>query len=596
MLDCKTTLTGLVTMGVLSLASSVEAYSLYPTNTNSCNHNQSLACWTSPFKGKVKLTTSLANGTDLANFQDFTVFKDNKDIHSVSNGSDDPLSSSQVEISRTIEVDIGTTIKLFANPIDASKSLDLNTDITIPSGLVFLGTDERKLAHVGLFVEEENKIYESSRSYVEGKYWDSLEGGYKNIDPSVIGVQDQHNLGTFLHLSNDENSSLVIQKEHVDPVAKGHADEAELDDVIEYIGYELGAHYASVPLGRTFLFPGEQKGEYGAYTGVGLIEGAAESVGIRNYQGFIDNHREFVLTNSTIIGGAVKDIPWECLEVFPRTAACDKIISDLGLDSNIKYPLISPGLLHYVLTKNPDPDGDILQGYFENMDFLLTTPDNKRLGYTPDGFVNELDPQSHFYEKDETSKRFTIENILDGAYRIELFGLCNEGALAVYGNDDQGSLISGCKDKPDDDRGDGSGDDDSGDDDSGGTDDSGDTDGSVTDDSGDDGSGETDGSGDDDSGDTDDSGDDGYGDDGSVTDDSGDDGSGDGDSGDTDSSEDDDSGNADGSGDNDSGSTDNSGTDDSVETDDSDHASVPEPSTVVALLMLGLGAMWRKKK
>lgn len=75
-------------------------------------------------------------------------------------------------------------------------------------------------------------------------------------------------------------------------------------------------------------------------------------------------------------------------------------------------------------------DKSWLQGYFDPVDFVITDPLGRRVGYTASlGELKEI-PQV-FYSGNGTFEQFLIPNAVPGMYKIELFGLNAEVIGAI---------------------------------------------------------------------------------------------------------------------------------------------------------------------
>lgn len=134
------------------------------------------------------------------------------------------------------------------------------------------------------------------------------------------------------------------------------------------------------------LAPAAQKNRdgNGRFTCVGLIEWAAEEAGHNFGQGFV-------------------------LDVFEA----------IGI-----VPLLSPQLLNYSM-KYPQVLADIdewFQGLFDPVDFMITDPLGRRLGYTATlGEINEI--PNAFYSGNGEIEQFLIPYPVPGEYQITLTGL-----------------------------------------------------------------------------------------------------------------------------------------------------------------------------
>ena len=246
--------------------------------------------------------------------------------------------------------------------------------------------------HVGLNVDD--LIYESHPGYPAGfqtppdygaSHTYHSEDGLEQVNlVKYDGVQAQHTRATFIHNATlpGPTNSPVIAFEEV-PINKILAEAMQA-----YIQTEQAAQgrFQVVDFGnfRETLSPDAQKGGKGTFTGVGLIERAAQEVGHHSGQGFIPNRLETI--------------------------------------SN--FPLLSPQLLNYTVkfASNVTNINQWFQGGFDPVDFMITDPLSRKLGYTAaQGEINEI-PKA-FYSGDGNYEQFLIPNPVPGPYQIELIGL-----------------------------------------------------------------------------------------------------------------------------------------------------------------------------
>ncbi|HRV92635.1 MAG TPA: dockerin type I repeat-containing protein [Anaerolineae bacterium] len=235
--------------------------------------------------------------------------------------------------------------------------------------------------HIGLNVD--NQVYESHPGYDEG-YYRSQDNKEKVYIYKDIGVQDQHTKGTFAY---DRGEKIEFEEIPIDTVLA--------ESMREKIKTQLDAGYPTELLDRKQLSFGElteklapaaQKNRdgNGRFTCVGLIEWAAEEAGHNFGQGFV-------------------------LDVFEA----------IGI-----VPLLSPQLLNYSM-KYPQVLADIdewFQGLFDPVDFMITDPLGRRLGYTATlGEINEI--PNAFYSGNGEIEQFLIPYPVPGEYQITLTGL-----------------------------------------------------------------------------------------------------------------------------------------------------------------------------
>jgi hypothetical protein len=257
--------------------------------------------------------------------------------------------------------------------------------------------------HTALSVED--LVYESHPSYPPGIYY-SEDGQETASIVADNGVQVQHTRETFKHdaMSPGAENSPVVDFEEI-PIDIGLA-----QSMRDHINTQTGAtfqfiDYSNLEGIEQTLSPSAQKGGGGTFTCVGLVEWAAEQAGHNGGQGFIRNSFESIL---------LPDFDW-------------------GLPPSVEFhefPLLSPELLNYAMKfsltlENID---HWYQGIFDPVDFMITDPLGRKLGYTVAlGERNEI-PKA-FYSKNGKVEQFLIPNPVAGDYQIEFTGLGNQ----VYG-------------------------------------------------------------------------------------------------------------------------------------------------------------------
>jgi len=243
----------------------------------------------------------------------------------------------------------------------------------------------------------DNLVYESHPGYPTGTYI-SDDGKESAFVREYNGVQAQHTKATFRHESTDAISPLKeIEEIPVDrPLAEKmkQAIETQLAGSAEFSFFNI----SSIDGFKETLAPEVQKGGLLAngkkgFTCVGLVEWSAEQAGKNEGQGFIPNS----------------------FEKIPK----------LGL------PTLSPQLLNYfmkaskIATDTINVANDIkewFQGVFDPVDFLITDPLGRRVGYNKKlGELNEI-PKA-FYSGNGKLEQFFIPNPVPGVYTIQLVGL-----------------------------------------------------------------------------------------------------------------------------------------------------------------------------
>ncbi len=152
------------------------------------------------------------------------------------------------------------------------------------------------------------------------------------------------------------------------------------------------------------LSPSAQKGGDNSFTCVGLMEWAAEQAGHNDGQGFIPNALE-------------------------RVAGRDDL------------PLLSPELLYYGVTSElfvenirgvVDDVRDYISGFFDPVDFILTDPSGRRLGYVEgQGTFDEI--TGAFYSGDGLFEQILLFGLLPGDYQLDLIGKGENATVALDG-------------------------------------------------------------------------------------------------------------------------------------------------------------------
>ena len=272
--------------------------------------------------------------------------------------------------------------------------------------------------HVGMLFDEQ--VYEAHPGYDPGNYWDPLLHIWIPINASC-GVFAQHSPGSFQHNSMSQSSGSTNARAALErDDAAGMA--AFVQSVIGGDFIDFDSCFDDPGIGCVNCFtclrdrgqPQQQKGlqsswrfcqppdEGIAYTCVGLIERAAEEAGINGGEGFIPNARELLY----LVG-----------------------FGDL--------PLLSPQLLawHMELTPGGLREGDEwLAGVLYNpVDFIVTDPEGRRLGYTAaEGTLLEI--PGAYYSGNGNSEMFFVTAASTGTYVLELTGLGEEIEVGFGGS------------------------------------------------------------------------------------------------------------------------------------------------------------------
>lgn len=240
-------------------------------------------------------------------------------------------------------------------------------------------------------------IYESTPPFVNipTSYYDQ-KLGVNVVVEKEDGVQNQRTIEVLKKWKDHKNLSEVPISASL---ARGMA--AKITTVLG-AGYEHTPFYDPI---YKFRFRAEnQKGKDGLFGCAGLLEWASEQV--NQNQGFIPNTREYIN-----IG------PLQHISTVTPTLLHDAVLNPSRYSKSTNWL----GIL-------TDP-----------VDFILTDPNGRRLGYTSDlGFLNEI-PDS-FYTGDDWAEQAYIPDLLSGEYILELFGLGEHAAVSL-GNSDNGVLF-----------------------------------------------------------------------------------------------------------------------------------------------------------
>ena len=255
--------------------------------------------------------------------------------------------------------------------------------------------------HVGFAFND--YVYESNQAYAPGDYLDKNTGLKVKVEENGTGVKPgvkkELTLGSWNYLNGKTIKSLPQPFTLDYNLAKTMA---------SLINGKIGAGYSNLnPFAEDGgISPGIQKGGLGAYTCVGIIEWAAEQVSSYNAgQGFIRNDLEYI----DAAGG--------------------------------RYSTLTPSLLYHALHNSTDFNKGGLHGLLDPVDFILTDPLGRRLGYTQQlGLLNEI-PEA-FYTGDGWAEQFFVSGLAPGNYALQLFGLDDEAKVA-FGNSTGGSYFSG---------------------------------------------------------------------------------------------------------------------------------------------------------
>lgn len=294
-------------------------------------------------------------------------------------------------------------------PLQASILFREKSDSEKDGSWGFIGDEIPGFDHVGLQVE--NIVYESHPGYPSGTY--VSEDGQESVFISdQNAVQAQHSKATFEHdakVAGAPNSPVIDFEEIPIDMTLAQSMKSKVEGQIA-----AGATFQKIDFSTAegieqTLSPAAQKGGDGTFTCVGLVEWAAEQAGHKDGKGFIPNGFE--------------SFSYPDLTVFPPVLR--------------EAPLLSPQLLNYAMkgTITLDKLKQWAQGFFDPVDFIITDPLGRRLGYTALlGEINEI-PYA-FFSGDGKYEQFLIPNPVAGRYRVELVGLGAE-VTGAFGTSQQ---------------------------------------------------------------------------------------------------------------------------------------------------------------
>lgn len=238
-----------------------------------------------------------------------------------------------------------------------------------------------------------NVVYESHPGYLSGVY--ISEDGQESVPiQNINGAQAQFTVGTFKHESTNQNTTLIDFEEIPIDIVLAEKMKAQIENQIAAHAKFRFIDYSLSGLVQT-LAPYQQKGgDDGAFTCVGLVEWSAEHSGHNGGEGFIRNEFESIGT----------------------------------------IPLLSPQLLNYALKYSNVVNSvqQWYQGLFDPVDFMITDPLGRKLGYVSGlGEKNEI--PGAFYTGDGKVEQFFIPNPVGGNYLIEYYGLDQQviGAMST---------------------------------------------------------------------------------------------------------------------------------------------------------------------
>lgn len=258
--------------------------------------------------------------------------------------------------------------------------------------------------HVAL-EDSSDTVWESHPGYSYPRFglfppnfaWDPDAGGRRVVPPEA-GVQHWHSEGSFRW--NSANPSVNGSTGYARiPISASLANAMASEALLwEHSGYPSVANPYNFSAAR-------QKGSDGFFTCCGLVEFCAEQVGHNGGQGFVPNCMEEL----RVLGQSFSSLTPQIL--FDAIAA--------NWSANACRPR--------------------LRGRTDPVDFLLTDPLGRRVGYTAaTGLVNEIPGLS--YTGDGVYEEIVWSTPLSGVYSITLYGL-NANALAYFGDGRGGGFL-----------------------------------------------------------------------------------------------------------------------------------------------------------
>ncbi|GEM_PF-2942393 len=261
--------------------------------------------------------------------------------------------------------------------------------------------------HIGFLYA--GKVYESHPPYDPGIYL-SKDGKEQVSISAIDGKQYQFTRATFEH----DSKTSVSKLRDFDEIPVDEELAKKMSSAIERVNPpSYGYIDFSFPFGlQATLLPPIQKGNKGTFTCVGLVEWAAEQAGHNGGQGFIPNF--FESFNISISG----------IPLF-------------------EVPTLSPELLNYAMKGQSLllATKQWIQGYLDPVDFIVTDPLGRRLGYIQ-GVGSFREIPLAFYPGDGKTEQFLIPQAIPGMYKITLSGK-GEFAFAGFGSKESSVSFSG---------------------------------------------------------------------------------------------------------------------------------------------------------
>lgn len=256
----------------------------------------------------------------------------------------------------------------------------------------FLDDEIPGFDHVGL--NYKGDVYECHPGYSGGTYRNADNSETVTVS-SVNGVQQEFTKDTFKHNSKTAATKVVDFQE----IGLSAEDAEKMKDKIET---KMGSatfqfiNFDDLDGIQETLSPAAQKGGDNSFTCVGLIEWAAEEAGINGGEGLVPNSMESI------------DLP-----------------------GDISLPLLSPQVMYLVMKGESilDDAKDLLKGFFDPVDYLLTDPLGRRVGYVDGVSYDEIPLATR--TPDGNVEYLLIPNPLPGVYQLKVYGVGEPGIAAV---------------------------------------------------------------------------------------------------------------------------------------------------------------------
>lgn len=381
----------------------------------------------------------------------------------------------QVAPNTTLNFDAWTRGE-FVNQADLGRTSDLwyriaGTKNEWLSGALFPDvplslTLTARIDHVGFFWGGDQNIYESYGAYPSGYYYQPLlQNNPTRLITADDGVQNQHDLSSFIHRSKKAQTSPVTQYRHFD-IKEEHAKDmqskiaARLTEKYFEMNqnpncYSLSNNtFLSYSYQSCIVSPYQQKGVTGeGFSGVGLTEWASE--GVVDSEGFVPDDLELLTINSVV------------------TLSSNNTVQQFQAQSAPQVSFLTPDLQRDAIINNY-ANGDWLKGWVESANFTLLDPDNNVLARYTKGQngdkVEKFSPDVTVFEGDYTGRsalglpifaqdaasdeqceadppqpvekyfQFMVRNRQSGQYTLNISGL-NKNAKAVFGTSKNATLI-----------------------------------------------------------------------------------------------------------------------------------------------------------